>query len=181
MATIQPDGLHLRVERIPGTSMFRSAVLGTRTRIELGPGGIFEARIKYPSGKGFWPAFWLLKGAGTTGVRDEIDVLEAYPNPFDAVWHGRYQVTTHLVPGGNTGINVDRNTNDAFHIFAIEWRQGSIRALLDGQLVGTITTNVPWGTRMYLLLNFVVGSWRECADSSTPNGDMVVEWVRVRQ
>jgi Glycosyl hydrolases family 16 len=43
-------------------------------------GGHFEARIKAPTGKGLWPAFWL-NGLGDWPQTGEIDILEAFGGP----------------------------------------------------------------------------------------------------
>ena len=42
--------------------------------------GYFEARMKMPSGRGTWPAFWLLgTGQGLDNYTAEIDIIEFYP------------------------------------------------------------------------------------------------------
>ncbi|MGO8594024.1 family 16 glycosylhydrolase, partial [Rhizobium ruizarguesonis] len=38
----------------------------------------FEARMKLPPGKGFWPAFWLI-GLDRSKYTAEIDVLDGLP------------------------------------------------------------------------------------------------------
>lgn len=53
--------------------------------------GYFEARMKMPTGKGTWPAFWMLgTGQGLDPFTAEIDVVEYYggrPTFFEAVSH----------------------------------------------------------------------------------------------
>ena len=38
--------------------------------------GIIEARISFPSGKGTWPAFWMMPESGSWPSNGEIDILE---------------------------------------------------------------------------------------------------------
>jgi hypothetical protein len=72
-------------------------------------GGVFEARMKLPSGQGLWPAFWLDSAAGpnpVVGATSEIDVIEAYTE-----WTNSYWATVHKWLGGT-----DTNTNNGFNI-----------------------------------------------------------------
>ncbi|MEA3451431.1 MAG: glycoside hydrolase family 16 protein, partial [Bacteroidota bacterium] len=47
--------------------------------------GYLEARIKLPSGVGFWPAFWTGIGRGETGNAAEIDIFEMTGNRSDVM------------------------------------------------------------------------------------------------
>lgn len=180
MTSIQADGLHLRLQRYSGNE-FTSAILSTNGRLDF-LGGLFEARIRYPAGTGYWPAFWLLKYG--TGPRDELDAMEAYPNPTSWPYPVRYELNTHLVRNGsdtrhNLVVNAGTDLTLGFHTFGMEWRQGLIVGYLDGVEVARVTADVPWGDRMYVLLDFKGGSYHRCLDSTTPNGDMTVAWIRV--
>lgn len=50
--------------------LFDSGVISSHTLLSY---GYFEARMKFPSGQGVWPAFWLLPNANYQG---EIDIVE---------------------------------------------------------------------------------------------------------
>lgn len=41
--------------------------------------GWYEIRCKIPTGKGFWPAFWIY-GENSSGVNNEIDIFEFWDN-----------------------------------------------------------------------------------------------------
>jgi beta-glucanase (GH16 family) len=100
--------------------------------------GKFEFRAKLPTGKGVWPALWMLPQSdkyGTWPSSGEIDVLEARgqePNKILGTLHfgSRWPANAHkennlLLP--NNGTIAD------FHTYAIEWEPGEIRWLLDGK------------------------------------------------
>ncbi|MBT2503849.1 family 16 glycosylhydrolase [Curtobacterium sp. ISL-83] len=156
--------------------------------------GSIQARIKIPRGQGIWPAFWML-GAdiGQVGwpACGEIDVMENVG--FEpAVVHG----TVHG-PGysGAQGLS-SPYTNpggapfaDAFHVFGVDWRPGSISWTVDGVAYKTVTpadTNGnPWvfDQPFFVILDVAVGgNWPGSPDASTrfPQ-QMLVDWVRVYQ
>jgi beta-glucanase (GH16 family) len=100
--------------------------------------GKFEFRAKLPTGKGVWPALWMLPQSdkyGTWPSSGEIDILEARgqePNKILGTLHfgSRWPANAHkennlLLP--NNGTIAD------FHTYAIEWEPGEIRWLLDGK------------------------------------------------
>jgi len=153
--------------------------------------GRFEARIRLPSGKGLWPAFWLLGNDCDENIWPacgEIDVMEnigSEPNKIFGSVHG---------PGYSAGesegkdffLNGDRFDND-FHIFGIEWGPDYINYYVDDQLYNRITPeDVPgeWvfdGREFYMLLNVAVGGNLPGApDANTifPQ-TMAVDYIRV--
>jgi beta-glucanase (GH16 family) len=176
-----------------GVCRFTSARLKTKGRFEPTYGRV-EARIRIPRGQGIWPAFWML-GADIDQVgwpqSGEIDVMENIGRE-PAIVHG----TIHG-PGysGGSGIGGSYTLTagafaDDYHLFAIEWRQGEIRWLVDGnEYRRTTPAALPAGTRwvfdhpFFLLLNVAVGgAWPGEPDSSTvvPQ-QMLVDYVRVYQ
>ena len=101
--------------------------------------GYVEARIKIPSSRGIWPAFWML---GTNGKNwpacGEIDIMEAFNTRSDI------QCTIHY-PKWNgadqyiyTNKNVDNKTE--WHTYGC-YRDGKICAFyIDGQLLSVYGT-----------------------------------------
>lgn len=153
--------------------------------------GRFEARIKLPSGRGLWPAFWLL-GADiqTAGwpVCGEIDVME-YRGQEPAVAHGSLHgpgysggsalTSTYVLPEGGF--------DDDYHVFAIEWDEDGITWYIDDDAYQTITPgDLPGGKAwvfddpFFILLNVAVGgNYVGSPDSSTVFPQtMYVDWVR---
>jgi beta-glucanase (GH16 family) len=153
--------------------------------------GRFEARIKLPVGQGMWPAFWML-GANIDEVGwpqcGEIDIME-YRGQEPRVLYG----TAHG-PGysggsalGNRHVLAQGGFDLGFHVFAIEWTEGSITWLVDGHQYHAVTpADLPQGTTwvfdkpFFVLLNVAVGgNWVGSPDESTPLPQtMLVDWVR---
>ena len=130
--------------------------------------GYVEARIKVPSGKGFWPAFWTLPFP--VSWPPEIDIVEVLGDECNAEFH--------LHPEANyQGTNVC----DTWHTYAVDWQPGRIIWYLDGvERYREEGKHIP-DKPMYLLLNLAVGgTWPGSPDGSTPwPGVMEVDYVRV--
>jgi beta-glucanase (GH16 family) len=154
--------------------------------------GRFEARIQLPTGKGIWPAFWLLGDDDETNHWPncgEIDILETIGAPATtySTLHG---------PGysGDKGISQkftlpsDQAVDTAFHLYAVEWSPSDIKFFFDNHLIAHRTpADLPPGARwvydhpFYLLLNLAVGGyWPGNPDATTTFPQhMLVDYVRV--
>ena len=109
--------------------------------------GRFEFRAQVPSGKGLWPALWLLPqddAYGGWAASGEIDVMEiAGEKPrqvlssihFGSGFPARSLVThVHDLPNASTVAD--------WHVYAVEWEPGEIRFYVDG--VHTNTQSFWW-------------------------------------
>ncbi len=167
---------------------YTSARIVTRGLYEPTYGRI-EARIKLPTGRGLWPAFWLLgNDIGSVGWPQcgEIDVMEYLgqdPNVAYGTLHG---------PGYSSGdvyVLANGQFDDSFHTFAIEWEDSVIRWYVDDNLYHTVTPNDLGGGEwvfnhpFYIILNVAVGgTWVGDPDPSTVFPQtMLVDYVRVYQ
>jgi len=174
-----------------GTCGYTSARLKTKGRFEPMYGRV-EARIRVPRGQGIWPAFWML-GGDIDGVGwprcGEIDVMENIGRE-PAVVHG----TLHG-PGYSGGSSIGgadtlpaASFADDYHVFAVEWKAGEIRWLVDESEYRRLTpASLPPGSTwvfdhpFFMLLNVAVGGgWPGDPDASTvfPQ-QMLVDYVRV--
>lgn len=182
MTALTSAGLVLTAKRTSGNE-YESAILSTFAAGRLFGDGIIEARIRYDKGTGLWPAFWLLIPG--SGPRDELDILEAYPNPTKWPFPNRHEANTHLVRNGtdtrgNFVHDAGFDLTTGFHVFGMERRGGTLRFFLDGVQWGSTSSNVPTGA-MAILLDYKVGGFHGCADSTTPDiATMTIEWVRIR-
>jgi beta-glucanase (GH16 family) len=177
-------------------SGYTSARINTKGKFQQ-QYGRFEARIKVPTGKGLWPAFWLL-GDDANGTQSwpqigEIDIME-YLGDKPSVVFG----TIHG-PGFSGGESISKEyelLNDrfdtGFHVFGIEWSPNQINYYIDGDLYQTLTPKDveeetdgqgEWvfNRPFYIILNMAVGGNLPGApDANTVFPQrMLVDYVRV--
>jgi len=154
--------------------------------------GRFESRIRVPSGKGYWPAFWLLgDDISSTGwpICGELDIMEVgsfmpfkiYSSLHGPGYSGKNAVTSVFTfPKGRAV--------EGFHDFAAEWEPRIIRFYVDGELYATKTPgDLPSGERWvfdhpyFIVLNLAVGgNLPGTPDESTVFPQrMLVDYVRV--
>ncbi len=104
--------------------------------------GKIEFRAKLPTGKGLWPALWMLpqeEKYGGWAASGEIDVMEArghQPNKvlgtlhFGSRWPGNAQASKdYTLPKDGTIAD--------FHVYALEWEPGVMRWSVDGHVYST--------------------------------------------
>jgi beta-glucanase (GH16 family) len=154
--------------------------------------GRFEARMKLPTGKGMWPAFWLLgndiKTAGWPKC-GEIDIMENIGDPsrIYGTLHGPGYSGSHGIQG-HTDATSGAGVDSVFHVYAVDWSPGKIVFSLDGVPYATRTKqDLPEGTTwvydhpFFLLLNFAVGGlWPGNPDASIKfPQQLLVDYVRV--
>jgi beta-glucanase (GH16 family) len=178
-----PDGV---------TRAFTSARLKTLGHVSALYGRI-EARIKVPSGRGLWPAFWMLgEDIKTAGWPEcgEIDILEARgrePSIVHGTIHGPGYAGSKGITASYTLPGLKRLADD-FHVFAVEWESHAIHFYVDGNLYKTTTpSNLPAGSRwvfdhpFFVILNVAVGGeWSGDPDTSTAFPQtMLVDYVRI--
>ena len=155
--------------------------------------GRFEARIKMPKGKGLWPAFWMMPSDSTYGgwaKSGEIDIAEVIGDKPNIV-HGTLHYGDSWPKNIHTG---DKFTlpsgdfSDDFHVFAIEWKEGSITWSIDGKPYQTQTKwssvaapfPAPFNQRFYYIFNVAVGgNWPGPPNAGTVFPQkMEVDYVR---
>lgn len=169
--------LRIRAERQSfGGRAYTSARINTDNKFEL-QFGRFEARMKVPAGRGYWPAFWLLPASGAWPP--EIDVMEILGHQTSTVYMTQHFGPTNA-PANYGGSYTGPDFAADFHNYAIEWSPNRIDWFVDGVFRFTTNTNVPQEP-MYVVLNLAVGGfWPGYPDASTvfPQ-NMLVDWVRV--
>jgi beta-glucanase (GH16 family) len=148
--------------------------------------GHFEARIKVPTGKGLWPAFWLV-GEDITyaGVRKagEIDVMETIGDKS-----GEVQQHAHgpdLDFGKAFSLPVGQSVAD-WHTYAVDWTPSRIQWRVDGQVTLSMTKEQAgegwvFNHPFYILFNLAVGGdWPGTPDATAIfPAKMLIDYVRV--
>lgn len=182
--------------------------------------GRFSARMKLPAGQGLWPAFWMLPQHDAYGgwpLSGEIDIMEAVNlgAPCDHCPGGPGAVETRTSGAIHFGGTVPANTywtanddvttgpgaHEAFKVYSVEWAQGVIQWLVDGQVFMRADSD-DWYTRspaargrdhapfdqpFYLMINLAVGGnlperiHGGGFDPDAVPARVLVDWVRVEQ
>ena len=127
--------------------------------------GYMEARLKLPTGKGIWPAFWML-GSNIDKVgwplAGEIDIMEyvgrephmSYATLHTSAAHGEH---------GNGKKTEFKNLEEGFHVFGVDWTKDQITFYVDDKPVHTFAPKEksqevwPYNQPFYFILNVAVG------------------------
>lgn len=154
--------------------------------------GYVEARIKLPSGKGTWPAFWMMPVNFRSWPHDgEIDIME------EVGYHKDY-VSSSLHADGHVHSNGTQVTKEVyckgaegeFHIYGMEWTAGYFQFYVDGKKTlyyendGKGDYNWPYHTPFYVILNLAWGGdWggSQGVNEAALPVTMEVDYVRVFQ
>ena len=153
--------------------------------------GRMEVRAKIPTGKGIWPAFWML-GSNIKNVGwpkcGEIDILEYVGREPHKVFTSLHTQDSH----GNT-VNTRKtqidNIEDGFHLYAIEWTKDKIEFFVDNQSVYTFSPDKkdqntwPFNQPFYFLINVAVGGnfGGHDVDNSIFPQEFLIDYIRVYQ
>ncbi|NLI88316.1 MAG: family 16 glycosylhydrolase, partial [Bacteroidales bacterium] len=156
--------------------------------------GRMEAYAKLPSGRGTWPAIWMLPtnwAYGSWPKSGEIDIME-YVGYDPGVVHGSIhtEAYNHVIGTQVTStINVP-TAETAYHLYAVEWGPEKIDIYVDNTKYFTFAnehtdyTTWPFDKAFHLLLNIAVGGNWGGAQGVDPNiwpQKMLVDYVRVYQ
>jgi len=170
---------------------YTSARLNTKGRAELLYGRV-EIRAKLPTGRGTWPALWMLganiREAGWPAC-GEIDIMENVgfdPLKIHANIHTKAYNHVLKTNKGNTIEVADPSQN--FHVYAIEWFEDHIDFFVDQTKYftfkneGTGNDAWPYDKEHYLILNAAYGgSWggQKGVDDSILPQKYLIDYVRV--
>lgn len=139
--------------------------------------GYFEITARIPTGRGLWPAFWLLPV--DQSWPPEIDVFEVLGDD-PAVSYSSIHTTdaawAATEPGSYNGnTTTDKVTaaaplSNAFHRYAVDWTASTITFYLDGMMVRSRSTPDDMHKPFYLVVDLAIGdtgSWPGPPDAST--------------
>ena len=154
-------------ERV-GSKNYTSARIRTLNKGGQWTHGRFEARIKSVTGKGMWPAFWMLPNT-TVGwpMSGEIDIQESLGQRamfnYGTIHYGPSNTAHQQL---STGVYTQPDAwSDAFHVYAVEWTTNKISWYIDDVLYATQTpanmvNAADWtfeNYQYYMILNLAVG------------------------
>lgn len=151
-----------------------------------------EARMKLPTGKGTWPAFWMMPVNFTGWPADgEIDIMEEVgynPNVIHSTIHcNKYNNTGTSIEGNNVTV---ATAQTEFHTYAMEWDADHMTFYADGAEIhtykndGTGRDAWPFDAAFYPIINLAWGgAWggAQGIDASCLPATLEVDYVRVFQ
>lgn len=154
--------------------------------------GRIEVKAKLPTGKGTWPAIWMLPTDWSYGdwpKSGEIDIMEHVGYDQD-----RVHVTVHTdaynhSKGTQKGTSkVVAGASTDFHTYRVDWTPYAIRGFIDGEQMFQYVNEVkgsavwPFDKRFHILLNLAFGgNWggSQGVDPGVLPQKMEVDYVRV--
>ncbi len=156
-----------------------------------------EVRAKLPSGKGTWPAIWMLPTEGAYGdwpASGEIDIMEHVGYDPDVIVQSVHTRKTHGDNASNVSTKVP-GVREEFHIYGVEWLPERIIFSVDGQQTYAYekpeaaegeraSDSWPFDRRMHLLVNLAFGgTWggNMGIDEGCLPARFEVDYVRVYQ
>lgn len=172
---------------------YSSARLVTRGKQTWGPGHRISVRAKMPSGRGTWPAIWMLgdnlKQVGWP-LCGEIDIMEHVGYAPDSIYATVHtKAVNHIIGNSPSGTATADDLETNFHIYSLDWKLDRLEFRFNGNLIHTYkkpqaATEAEWpfSKPQYLLLNLAVGgNWggRQGIDDTIWPQRMEVDWVRV--
>jgi beta-glucanase (GH16 family) len=183
--------IEARKESYNGSS-YTSARLLTKGKAQW-TYGKFEIRAKLPSGRGTWPAIWLLSATPNMVWPDdgELDIMEEVgfnPNVIYGTAHNKlYNGALGTQKGGNTTIPT---AQDSFHVYSIEWTKNQVMWAVDSIPYFTYSdpglgfSAWPYNADFFMILNIAIGgNWggQQGVDDSIFPQQMLVDYVRIYQ
>ena len=139
--------------------------------------GYFEIRAKFPAGKGYWPAFWMIP-KGNMPKPPEIDIIEVLGDQLTSLFVTAHWNEQTTAKSQGFDIKVPDMSAD-YHRYGALWTETHIAWYFDGKRVAYMTTPPDLHIPMYLLLNLAVGGkWPGSPGSTTVfPGNMFVEYI----
>ena len=169
----------------PGVAYMSACLAGIQTMTS----GRILVRAKLPTGRGAWPAIWML-GSDIPKVGwpacGEIDILEFVGKEPDNVYS-----TLHFKAAGVHKMNQKRfptlHPSGDFHVYAMEWYPDRIDFLFDGARYQSAKTDEagigadnPFRKPQKLLINMALGgSWGGEIDDSMLPQKYLIDYVRI--
>lgn len=171
---------------------YSSARLLTKSRGDWKYGRI-EVRASLPTGRGIWPAIWMLpsdRSHGNWPRSGEIDVMEFVGFQADTVYSTVHTERFNGMKNTQKSAGIWTNTPSDFHIYTLEWSPEEMVFFMDDRKINAFQNlhdgvdAWPFDRAFHLLLNVAVGgNWggKKGVDESAFPQKMQVDYVRVYQ
>jgi len=151
--------------------------------------GRIEVNAKLPSGRGTWPAIWMMPTDGEYGGwpnSGEIDIMEHVGyDPY--VVHANTHTNMYNGANGKGASTQVYDAFDAFHVYAVDWTPTKMDFYVDDTKYFTLNATSdyktwPFDKRFFLIMNIAVGgNWggAQGVDNTVFPAKMDIDYVRV--
>lgn len=156
--------------------------------------GRFEIRAKLPTGRGTWPAIWMLPTDWAYGgwpKSGELDIMENVGfMPDTLVFSVHTKAYNHIIHTQKTKRIFYPGTSDNYHVYAMEWEKDRIRFYVDDILALTVNNEYktfaewPFDKPFHMILNLAIGGFwggEKGIDNRIFPCRFYVDYVRVYQ
>lgn len=182
-------------ENYEGNS-YTSARLVTKGKQDFLYGKI-EMSAKLPTGKGTWPAFWMMPTDSYYGVwpnSGEIDIMEHVGYDFGVVHHSIHtEFFNHQDHTQKGGSGTYENLDTEFHKFSLEWLPDRLIYSVDDEVIYEYDLDDfdcvkkghwPFDKDFFVILNLAFGGFwggAQGIDASLTEALYEIDYVRVYQ
>ena len=145
---------------------YTSTRLVTRNKLDA-LYGRFEIKAKLPTGRGTWPAIWMLptdRAYGDWPKSGEIDIMEHVGYDQNKVHFSTHTEAYYFkINTAKTSSRTIPDASTAFHLYRVDWTPYAVRGYFDNVLVfefaneGTGYKVWPFDKRFHILLNLAIG------------------------
>lgn len=160
--------------------------------------GYFEAKVKLPTARGLWPAFWTMPDrgpeAGDVWQRRETKAVKGNGMEMDIFEHltewgsGRFNIAAHWDGYGPEHKQWGNShtyygpTADGWHVAGMLWEPGKLTWFLDGVKVGEWKNDRICDVPSYLKFTVQMGNWatKNVDDAKLPD-KFQIDYVRAWQ
>ncbi|MBD0401082.1 glycoside hydrolase family 16 protein [Flammeovirga sp. EKP202] len=156
--------------------------------------GKFVIRAKLPSGKGTWPAIWMLPSVSKFGdwpKKGSINIMEHVGHEKDFVYGSAHTEAYNHAKGTEKMVGIYlSDAEEAFHDYKLEWSPEGYSIYVDNEKYFHFRNEQktykewPFDEHFYILMNLAVGgSWGaiEGIDENIWPQQLIVDYVRVYQ
>jgi beta-glucanase (GH16 family) len=190
-ASVMNGKLTITARKEPVHGMgYSSARLVTKNKVDVLYGRI-EVRAKLPTGRGTWPAIWMLPTDSFYGgwpKSGEIDMMEHVGYDQNKVHFSTHSEAYHFqINTQKTSAKIIPTVSTEFHKYRVDWTPYAIRGYFDDVKVfefvneGTGFKTWPFDKRFHIILNLAVGgNWggAKGIDNTIFPVEFVVDYVR---
>ncbi|GEN54487.1 glycosyl hydrolase family 16 [Halobacillus faecis] len=170
-------------ERFKGRE-YTSGALHTKGEFSFLYGRV-EMRAKLPTGKGIFPAFWMMPDQDNVWL-PEIDIMEHLGHESNKIWTVLHWENEEGELRSKASYHEGSDYSKDFHRYGVEWSTNEIKWMVDDEVIfavhkrdGAVIPDEP----MYLYLNTAIGgNWPGSPREETEfPQQFLIDYVRVFQ